>query len=359
MNIRDFEDWIDEITAFRGCECFMAGKVISGMQAQDGEYQFRVEGNDTYKVNVKIDEDGGILGSKCDCPYDHGPVCKHQVACYLKLVEIIDGKPYEEEEEDMEEKLRNRLEEMSKDELIEFIMHLSRDNMIMQGMDEIEEMAFHDDGMPMEVSDEEKKNIKKQYSELIAEIVAEHRGEDGIIESVRIGEFLSELDDVLENAGYTADTTLALDISFLVLDEAIRAFQYADDANGEVGAFVMKVVESILNILIHSADDSEILDQAVFEKMVSKIDDQIFDGWMDFKIALVQITANFAETLEYRDLLEGVIGRILDGEDQNELGDHYRGELLDVLFGLAEHFSDEEKMKTLIEENSEHDFLGE
>jgi len=47
------------------------------------------KGSDDYKVLVEIGDHGDIINSECDCPYDFGPVCKHEVAVYFQLREML------------------------------------------------------------------------------------------------------------------------------------------------------------------------------------------------------------------------------------------------------------------------------
>ncbi|WP_373482573.1 SWIM zinc finger domain-containing protein [Acetobacterium sp.] len=41
------------------------------------DYLFTVAGTDVYQVFVKFDDQGEITQTGCDCPYDFGPICKH------------------------------------------------------------------------------------------------------------------------------------------------------------------------------------------------------------------------------------------------------------------------------------------
>lgn len=50
---------------------------------------FRLKDATNYEVTVEIDDMGEIIYSECDCPYDFGPVCKHEVAVFFQLAEII------------------------------------------------------------------------------------------------------------------------------------------------------------------------------------------------------------------------------------------------------------------------------
>ena len=46
-------------------------------------------GSEDYEVVVEMGDHGEIIYSECDCPYDFGPVCKHEVAAYFQLFDML------------------------------------------------------------------------------------------------------------------------------------------------------------------------------------------------------------------------------------------------------------------------------
>ena len=56
------------------------------------DYTFEIEGSENYQVAVQLNDFGDIVYSECDCPYDFGPICKHEVAAYYELAELMDKK---------------------------------------------------------------------------------------------------------------------------------------------------------------------------------------------------------------------------------------------------------------------------
>jgi uncharacterized Zn finger protein len=78
MNINDFEEHIGKTILDRGYDYYNNGNIVELHKKGNSEYVFIVEGSEKYRVDIKVDEGGDILYSNCDCPYDFGPVCKHQ-----------------------------------------------------------------------------------------------------------------------------------------------------------------------------------------------------------------------------------------------------------------------------------------
>lgn len=69
----------------RGDDYFEGGMVTEIVQ-RGQSISAEVEGSqyDPYVVTIRLDNDGRVTGTDCDCPYDD--VCKHVVAVLLTLV---------------------------------------------------------------------------------------------------------------------------------------------------------------------------------------------------------------------------------------------------------------------------------
>jgi len=85
MNLSRFSRYINPAVAHRGKEYASEGRVISLESIAEGNTFSVVRGNEIYEIIVKLNDEGNIIESECDCPYDFGPVCKHQVADFSSL----------------------------------------------------------------------------------------------------------------------------------------------------------------------------------------------------------------------------------------------------------------------------------
>lgn len=124
MNINDFEKHINKTILDRGYDYYSEGNIIETYNQGDNEYIFQVQGSDNYEVIVKVDEKGEILYSNCDCPYDWGLICKHQVAAYFELLNIFNSKDEVVKQPEIKEVLNN----LSKEELINIILNITQRN---------------------------------------------------------------------------------------------------------------------------------------------------------------------------------------------------------------------------------------
>ena len=82
--LNEFEQHIDEDILKRGLRYFKKGCVTSVDELSGGEYEAIVEGSDTYIVQLHV-KNGSVTTFNCTCPYDWGPVCKHEVAVMFYL----------------------------------------------------------------------------------------------------------------------------------------------------------------------------------------------------------------------------------------------------------------------------------
>ena len=97
MTYSDFEQQLHTLVLEAGSEYFEKGAVVSLEQTRAG-WKAIVKGTRDYEVVLSGLE--GLEAWICDCPYDHGPVCKHVSATLFavkdkviqKVNESLDGK---------------------------------------------------------------------------------------------------------------------------------------------------------------------------------------------------------------------------------------------------------------------------
>lgn len=139
MNLYQLSRTVDSVILDRGKDYLLKGHVRSLEQTGPMSYCAMVEGSDMYRVDVELEDDGTVASAECDCPYDFGPVCKHQAAVLLMFRDRIrdhlqdgglrdeSGGPDVETGEDRSG-LRKRLEAESKERLIHILLSISSDS---------------------------------------------------------------------------------------------------------------------------------------------------------------------------------------------------------------------------------------
>ena len=126
MNLKDFETIIEDKIVSRGLSYYSGGSLEEIEEVDKNEFCGVVIGTDEYNVFIKLDKNNNIIEHSCDCPYDWGDYCKHEVAMlyWLKNYDrnstpILSGKI---------NKIKAGLQKMKKEELLEMMIRLSKRN---------------------------------------------------------------------------------------------------------------------------------------------------------------------------------------------------------------------------------------
>lgn len=167
MNINNFQKYINQTILGRGYDYYMRGHVDEEYVRKGNTYIFLVEGSEVYEVSVELDESVEIIHAKCDCPYDLGPICKHEAAVFFQLAEIInDGDVKWDIKEAQTEQpgIKEVLNKLPKEELIRIIMEIVPKN------DTLEESLI------LRYSDGNNEQEIKQVAKLIRRIVNKYAG---------------------------------------------------------------------------------------------------------------------------------------------------------------------------------------
>ena len=82
LTINNFEDDIHALILSRGKEYF-SKSLVHNLQQSDGGWVATVGDESRYKVVLEGDKT--FEQWYCECPFDHGPICKHVVAAILSV----------------------------------------------------------------------------------------------------------------------------------------------------------------------------------------------------------------------------------------------------------------------------------
>lgn len=341
MNIHNFDHYVNKTILDRGYSYFIEGNVVEGYEQGKNEYIFHIEGSEDYEVVVEIADDGDILYSQCDCPYDFGSVCKHEVAAYFQLIDMLKHGSIHDK---LTSKTRKRttiqevLSNLSKEELINIIISMTNHD------------ATLENSLIVKYSNGDNRQELESCQELIAAIVQKYTDREGFIKYRDTRAFVTELEEIIEKARNTEDALIALDIALLLLEEAIDAFQYADDSSGHIGFLVTETLvlieETVTSRNVKAQQKPEI-----FTKLLAQTDNEIFDGWIDFKIDLLKICFEFADDETLREQLRRKIESNLDNKS-NERYKNYENEyMLELLFRLIELYGTQEEAEQFIQDH--------
>ncbi|MEH7246844.1 hypothetical protein V7114_08705 [Neobacillus niacini] len=345
MNINNFENDINKTIVDRGYSYYIEGNVVESFEQGENEYIFHIEGSDEYEVFVAIGDKGDILNSECDCPYDFGPVCKHEVAAYFQLYEMLNRVTTNDNKKNKTSKIttiQEVLNNLSKEELINIITNIANND------------ATLENSIIVKYSKNDNQNALETCQELIDSIVRKYTGREGFIKYRDTGAFVRELEDVVEKARKTKNVLLALDIALLLLNEGIGAFQYADDSGGHIGFLVTETLELIEEIATSWNGIGNNQRTEVFEKLVAQTDHEVFEGWLDYKIDLLRICLEFAEDEMLREQLRNKIESMIDTKPSDRYMHYGKESMLQLLFQLIEQYGSREEAELFTSILSSH-----
>ena len=345
MNINNFQKYINQTILGRGYDYYMGGNVDEEYVRKGDTYFFLVEGREEYEVSVELDESGEIIHSECDCPYDLGPICKHQVAVFFQLSEIINNGEVKwdtKQAPTVQPGIKEILNKLPKEELIRIILEIAPKNETLE------------ESLILRYSDGNKEQELEQVAKLIRRIVNKYAGRGGFIAYGEISDYVDEMVGILEKARNTEDSLLALEIIIMVLHEAVEAFQYADDSDGEIGGLVSDCIEVMEDLVISEKFSDSSLKQKLFNRLLEDSDDNAYEGWEEYTIDILRLCAEVADREALRVLLRARIMAYLNNSDTNGFSTYYAEPLLHILYRLIVLYGTDAEALQFEEENSAH-----
>ncbi|NME07544.1 hypothetical protein [Psychrobacillus sp. BL-248-WT-3] len=338
MNLNNFQERLNQEILQRGFNYYRENRVMKSYN----EDNFIVQGSEDYEVIVKVDETGNITYSACDCPYDFGPICKHEAAVYFKLMEA-------EYEGEMVGKKKpavfELLNDLSKEELVEILMDMTK-----QDPKFGEKLVF-------KYAKVNEINLLDQCKKLVSSIVKEHKGREGYISRRNAYAFVVAFEELMEKIRDTEDALLAIDIGLLVLDEGMKAFQYVDDSDGDIGYLVDETIGLIGKRAMACNPLDLDLRIEIFNKLLKYGDRRIFEGWENFKLKLLEICEEFSDIEVVRKKYRAKLEKLIKEESDDAYSNYYKESLLQLLWILMVKYDSEEEKASFIQENIHYKFF--
>lgn len=112
LDLEQFESQIHALILHRGKDYMLKGLVHDLEQNDDG-WSATVQSTTPYKVRLL--GESTFDSWNCECPFDHGPVCKH-IAAVLYLIKA--NQDYQEEEIEM---VKSYMDKLSHEEIRTFL----------------------------------------------------------------------------------------------------------------------------------------------------------------------------------------------------------------------------------------------
>jgi len=249
MNIplSNFESVIDYAVVERGKQYWQRGLVQDLEEIEDGKWTAQVEGTQVYEVSISIFDDM-VTDYNCTCPYDLGPVCKHEVAMLYAIQECLiavavtdkweqetmkskkrRAKPGKQKPKTVAEKVDEVLKKMSQEEIIDLVRGYALSNREFRVI-LLAQATLRSGG-----------DSKSAYRELVKESLRSGMDRHGLIDYWSTRRAVRGAEELLNKAVKLMESgnpEQAVPIFQAVIEELVPALQFADDSNGDIGGAI-------------------------------------------------------------------------------------------------------------------------
>ncbi len=363
MNLDSFESGIDKKILARGYDYYENNCVMSIKETAAGTFEAKVEGTEIYTVEIELDDQGNITDTWCDCPYDLGEYCKHQVAVFLVLRDMkknISGDtkciyptskytestlksqiPKKSKTTDIKEILSDRTQA----ELVDFILDIASE------YEEIKqriELYF--------TTENEQDEILKAIS-LIRTFIRKNSDRHGFVgygntcEAARGAELILEKSRVALNHHKHEH---ALNLVLCVIHEMLDLLGSADDSDG----FIEMTIEESLDFIDEIVDGEELNQlhkESLFNKLLEEASNRRYQGWTDWRLRLLDSCSFLADTPILRNKLENKLAAMISNEKDDSWHANHLAERVNlIIYNLVEKNDGQEKTREFIEQNLQY-----
>jgi len=312
MDLKNFIKEVDQKILERGRDYYEHGCVKDLVKIQKGKWLAKVHGNNIYEVIVET-KDNEILNSECNCPYDWGSICKHEVAVFLEVFDKINNHhPEKKIRETKESKLEKALEKESKEELQKIIIEKA-----------LEDENFYN-YLTLCFQESSPQEDRLYFKKIIRKALNSIKGSKGFIDYYKARESADVGWELLENAKKLFDKKkyrMAMNISQALIEVYVPSLDYTDDSDGLQGT----IIEEAFSLLFRIAETEKLREsfrQETFAYYLKQSEKKVYDdydSWQHFFIKLaILLHSSQKDLLKLLKVTEKNIEVELKGESSSE-----------------------------------------
>lgn len=332
MDLNNFEEIIDPVILQRGIDYYLEGRVRKTQKLSERNYSITIDGTNIYNVEVELGKNNKILQSNCNCPYEGGPVCKHQVAAFYALKE--EGKPSQNKGT-----IADLLNSLDKQELVQLILHWTKEN------PKLEDEVMWTYGKPDPA--EQSKKIKQS----IRNTINQYKGSDRFIHYRQSFDFIRDLSkslDLIKQVQSPVDTFTLL---LYVYKEGIKAIQYTDDSGG----VITDLLSEIRTVIIEKVEENRSLPQKekrrILNKVKTTVSSKVLEDWPDDQVQLLEAFIGFIEEPKLLSLYMTSIEERITVQQRKPYGSYIINQWLSLKSQVIYTYESKETYQTFLEEN--------
>jgi hypothetical protein len=340
--LNQFEQYIDETILKRGLDYFKRGHVASFDEITPGEFEAVVEGNEQYTVSLKV-RNNTVIENSCTCPYDYGSVCKHLAAVlfYMQQDELGLKLPVNKKgaknksatkRKTVSEQVDELLDSLSHDDLKKFIKEQSLTDAVFR-------RSFLS-GFAHKFSGESPAMYRQQVKNILRSAMGRDRfigwSNAGMVGKAVFGMLGMAMKHV-ESGNYMS----AIFICLPVAEEMVKALDYADDSNGDIGSNIETAFEILYKIA--SEEIPEDVRLYFFKQCLDLHRKGVFSGW-DWHLTILHLASLLAES----DSEAESVFLLLDNPG---LSEYQKEEAEDIKYELLKKMKGDTEAEKFMEQN--------
>lgn len=270
-----FEQQVDETILKRGLSYFKKGLVSDMIETGNGQYEFTVQGSDTYTVELNV-KGNTVTRCSCDCP-DDDIVCKHIVASLFYLQRDLFGDiavpakkktPKNKKELTMAEQVKAILKVLSHDQLKDFFYNACKKDSSLK-------LSFISQYIHLVCPES-----KDLYAKQLQALVKNYAGRYNFIDTRQTIQLARKVDELLNKAFESREQGQFQQPFFIasaVLETILPALEISDDSSGSLGDKIGRAYQ-LLDELTESELDDQQHDE-LFAYLLHLVQDKRYEDW--------------------------------------------------------------------------------
>ncbi|MFN0224256.1 SWIM zinc finger domain-containing protein [Paenibacillus sp. KR2-11] len=324
MMLAELESSVDRRILNRGREYYEEDYVLSLRETAPHLYTAEVEGSEMYVVQIELGSGGAIVYSDCSCPYDLGPVCKHQVAVLYEIRDMLEsqkGAPKRPAGAGKQADLKELLSGCKQGELIELLLVLAGD----EGVEERIRLHLGRDDIDSTV---------EQSRKLIRMHIDTQRQRDGYVPYARVPSAVRGAEMVLEKAQrelHKGAVVQAVKLALCIMGELMDLIQECDDSGGDIGSLMEMSLEVIADMVpeddLDGRDDER---KVLFDLLLEAAAERRYDGWSDWRLGILEQCAKLVDGPDRQDSFGELLEK-LGKREESEWSRKYWAERTDLM----------------------------
>lgn len=302
LNLDNFDKNVSSTIVARGRSYWKNGHVRAIHKNAAGFFEAIVEGSDDYTVQVNL-TNRRIGFHTCSCPYDWGPVCKHEVAVFFKLKNehtltenaSLDDEPLKVDDSDLEKILKK----ITPDDLFAFVIEHAR-----------QDAPFRN---KLVLKFAPTKKTKKQYLAFIKNTFLIHTDNYGVINPKKltticepIWKLIYETDELLADEEFTP----VINLCEAIIEQVVPILHKTNDEEGELSSVIERAFELLYKMVQQKEALPPKLQRHLYEYCLQASQKEAFKNW-EWKWDFIHIAADLIATKYQQKELMNLLDKLI------------------------------------------------